>query len=82
MAWLKRWWIVAIGLVTLTTVTIAQEAQNQFVPADTVQRQELPSAPLLYGAYAFAWAAVLVYALLLWRRIARVERELRELSRK
>ena len=79
---LKRWWTVGLGIVILTGVTMAQEAQNQFVPAESVQHQEIPSGPLLYTAYAFVWAAVLVYAFVLWRRIGRVERELAEVSRK
>ena len=60
----------------------AQEAQKEFVPADSVTKQELPAEPLLYGAYAFVWAALLIYVLLLWLRIGRVERELREVNRK
>src|SRR5205085_10044898 len=37
----------------------AQEAQKEFVPADSIPRQELPSGPLLYGAYAFVWAVLI-----------------------
>ena len=79
---LKRWWTLGVGIVLLTSLTMAQEAQNQFVPAESVQRQELPSGPLVYAAYAFVWAAVLVYAFMLWRKLGRVERELSEVSRK
>jgi CcmD family protein len=61
---------------------LAQEAQNEFVPAETLQRQELPSGPLVYAAYAFAWAALLVYVFMLWRKLGRVERELGALRQK
>ncbi len=60
----------------------AQDAQKEFVPADSVARQEIPAQPLLYGAYAFVWAVLIVYVLLLWLRIGRVERELRDVNRK
>ena len=60
----------------------AQEAQREFVPAESVTRQELAPGPLVYGAYAFVWAAVLVYVFLLWRRLGRVERELGDVNRK
>jgi CcmD family protein len=76
--WLSR----AILWIGLTGSLIAQDAQNEFVPAETLQRQELPSGPLLYAAYAFVWAAVLVYVFVLWRKLARVERELGEVNRK
>ena len=46
------------------------------------QQPELPAAPLLYGAYAFVWAVLLVYIFLLWRRVGRVERELADVTRK
>ena len=69
-------------LLAWPALALAQEAQREFVPADSIVRPELPSGPLIYIAYAFVWAAVLVYVLMLWRRIGRVERELGELHRK
>ena len=74
--------LLAFGFWLLALPAVAQEAQREFVPADTLARPELPSGPLIYTAYAFVWAAVLVYVLILWRRIGRVERELGELNRK
>ena len=74
--------VSALWLVIVPAVALAQDAQNQFVPADSIPKQEIPPAPLLYGAYAFVWAAVIVYVLFLWRRIGRVERELHEVNRK
>jgi CcmD family protein len=60
----------------------AQDAQKEFVPADSIAKQEIPAEPLLYGAYAFVWAALIVYVFFLWRRIGRVERELRDVNRR
>ena len=79
---LMTWCGAAAIWIAMTGLAMAQEAQNEFVPADSVQRQELPSGPLLYAAYAFVWAAVLVYVFFLWRKIGRVERELGEVRQK
>jgi CcmD family protein len=72
----------ALMALTWSVAAWAQDAQKEFVPADTVAKQELPSGPLVYGAYAFVWAAVLVYVFLLWRRVVRVDRELGDLRSK
>ena len=58
----------------------AAAAQDGFVPVDQLPAPEqLPAAPLVIAAYAFAWVAVLVLRLWsIWRRLDRVERELRE----
>lgn len=54
-----------------------------FVPAASQEGQEqLPATPLVLTAYGFAWAAVLFYVWLTWRRLGRVERELKELEQK
>jgi CcmD family protein len=59
-----------------------QAAQDEYVPIDQLPESEkLPAAPFLTGAYAFAWLAILVYLLMLWRRVGRVEQELREARR-
>jgi CcmD family protein len=60
----------------------SQAAQDEYVPIDQLPESEkLPAAPFLTGAYAFAWLAILVYLLMLWRRLGRVEQELREARR-
>ncbi|MBK5296596.1 MAG: CcmD family protein [Vicinamibacteria bacterium] len=42
--------------------------------------EQLPAAPLVLGAYAFIWVAVLVYVALLWRRLAAVQKDLDALT--
>jgi CcmD family protein len=75
--------LVALAFLFLAHApAFAQEAQKGFVPAESIARQEVPSGPLILSAYAFVWVAVLVYVISLWRRIARVERELGEVNRK
>jgi CcmD family protein len=57
--------------------------QEEFVPVGTLpQSEQLPAAPLVIGAYAFVWVALLVYVWSLWRRMAKLERELADLQRR
>ena len=57
--------------------------QSEFVPADTLPpADQLPAAPLLVAAYAFVWVAVLFYVWTIWRRLNRVEDEMRALERR
>ena len=57
-------------------------AQEEFVPVSELPPEEqLPAAPFLIGAYAIAWLVVIVYVWRLWRRLSRVEQELREALR-
>ena len=58
-------------------------AQDGFLPVDESKVQEhLPAAPLVMIAYAVAWTAVFVYVWSLWSRLAKVEREILEVSRR
>jgi CcmD family protein len=74
--------ITAVVVVLLTAgAAHAQVPATQMVPLDQARPQpELSPAPLLYGAYAFVWAAVVVYVFTLWRRLGRVERELADVN--
>ena len=55
--------------------------QDEFVPIDELEAEaQLPAAPLLVAAYSFAWFAMFVYLWSIWRRLARVERELAHLA--
>jgi len=57
------------------------EPQEEFVPMkDLPQQEQLPAAPLLISAYAFVWVALLVYVWTVWRRLLKVEREMRDLA--
>jgi CcmD family protein len=58
--------------------------QGDFVPVNTLpaQAEQLPAAPMVIAAYAFVWAAVLVYVWMLWRRMTRLERDLADLQRR
>ena len=40
----------------------------------------IPAAPLVMAAYGFVWAALLVYVWTVWRRLLKVEGEVKDLS--
>ena len=57
--------------------------QSEFVPVDSVPvSDQLPAAPPLITAYAFVWIAAMVYVWTIWRRMNRVEDEMRVLAQK
>jgi CcmD family protein len=58
-------------------------AQGDFVPVASIpQAEQLPAAPLVIGAYAFVWVALMVYVWSLWKRMTKLERELADLQRR
>ena len=69
--------------ITLSVQLFAQNPQKEFVPVQPGALQEsIPAAPLVFFAYGFVWVALAVYIVVLWRRIANVERELGDLNRR
>jgi CcmD family protein len=59
------------------------EPQGEFLPIDQLPpAEQLPAAPLLVAAYAFAWLAVFFYLWTVWRRLNKVEAELRTLEQR
>jgi CcmD family protein len=72
--------LIALAILAATATTGAQTPQDEFTTEIT--RESLPASPLLFTAYAFVWVAVAGYVLMLWRRLARVERELAEVTAK
>jgi CcmD family protein len=57
-------------------------ASDQFVPATGAATEHLPAAPLLVAAYAFVWIAAVFYIWTIWRRLHRIEADLRALERR
>lgn len=79
--------VVLLAFAMLPGRTSAEQpppkAPDGFVPADNLPAQEqLPAAPLVIGAYAVAWVAVFFYLWSIWQRLARVERELADVTRR
>jgi hypothetical protein len=69
------------------TMAFAQPAAAPAVPdgfepvTEVPPEEQVPAQPLVAGAYAFIWLAVLVYVGLLWRRLGAVQRDLDALKR-
>ena len=82
---LRRCLIVAVSSFLVAASALAQPpaGQSEFVPVDKLPAAEqLPAAPLLITAYAFVWVAVLFYLWTIWRRLNKVESEMRALERR
>ena len=59
----------------------APAGQGEFVPiSELPPGDQLPAAPLLIIAYAFVWLALMFYLWTIWRRLGKVEREMRTLA--
>lgn len=77
---------VAVLVLSATVPILAQPpqggaAQEEFVPVkDLPQQEQLPGGPLVLAAYGFVWAVLLVYVWTIWRRLGRVEHEMRDLA--
>ena len=79
--------VIALATVVLTaSSSFAHQppaGQSAFVPVDSVPlTDQLPAAPLLITAYAFVWVAVFVYVWSIWRRMNKVEDDMRALEQK
>ena len=55
------------------------QPQGGFVPIDQLPTPEsFPAAPLVIAAYAVAWVVIFLYVWSVWRRLNRVEGELKQ----
>jgi len=83
---LRRLLVALTSFVLLSSSAFAMQppaGQSEFVPVDAVPlADQLPAAPLLVTAYAFVWVAVMVYLWSIWRRLNKVEDEMRVLAQK
>ena len=68
---------------TLSALQPPAGGQGGFVPIDQLPpTEQLPAAPLLIAAYAFVWVAAMFYLWTIWRRLNKVETEMRALERR
>jgi CcmD family protein len=83
---LRRFLTPLVTLLLLSSPLLAAQpkpGQGEFVPVDSVPvADQLPAAPLLIAAYAFVWIAAMVYVWSIWRRMTKVEDEMRALAQK
>ena len=80
--------VVALALSVVSAPAAAQPdgiaptQVDEFVPLESLPpSDQLPAAPLLIGAYALVWIAVLGFVGLTWRRVARLEDEFSRISK-
>jgi CcmD family protein len=88
VVWGQRPFLLAALLALIVVAAVPAYAQppagqEGFVPVGSLPTQEtLPAAPLVMAAYAVAWVAVFGYLWSIWSRLGRVERDIREVSRR
>jgi CcmD family protein len=77
---MKRLVVALFALpVTLTAAQPPSQPQGGFVPIDQLPAPEsFPAAPQVIAAYAVAWLAIFFYVWSIWRRLNRVEAELKD----
>jgi cation transport ATPase len=74
---------VLLAPAVLAAVQQAPPGQSEYVPVkDLPPTDQMPAAPLLVAAYAFAWIAAMFYLWTIWRRLSKVEAEMRVLAEK
>jgi hypothetical protein len=75
--------IVSLFLLAGPAFASQPPPAGEFVPATPgTATEQLPAAPLLAAAYAFAWLAAMVYLWSVWRRLNKVEADMQVLERK
>jgi uncharacterized membrane protein YdbT with pleckstrin-like domain len=74
--------VLASGLTPAISLYAQQpQQQDEFVPAESLpQREQMPAAPLLVGAYAFVLLALFVYILSVARRLGSVQADIGRLE--
>jgi hypothetical protein len=76
---------LTLGAMAVATPLLALQpaAQGDFVPFTGVPPdQQMPAAPLVVGAYAFFLLLMMFYLWTIWRRIGKVEADMRALERR
>jgi CcmD family protein len=80
----RRLVIAAVSIFLTTAPLIAfqpPDGQGEFVPVTELPAGDrMPAAPLLITAYAFVWVALLIYVWSIWRRLGKVEGEIRAIA--
>ena len=65
----------------MNAAVFGQPGQSEFKPVTEIPvSEQLPSAPLVIGAYAFVWLAFMFYVWMMWKKLGKVDQELTHLS--
>jgi CcmD family protein len=78
--------LLFLFLLTSSVPSIAASqpppAQEQFLPISEIPPSEqLPGGAFVVIAYSFVWIATMMYVWFVWRRLRKVEEEMRSLQR-
>jgi CcmD family protein len=79
--------ILLILILTFATSLLAQQVPppppDGFVALDpSAVREQMPAAPLVIAAYGVAWVLLIGYLWSIWRRLAKVQQEIAQVSRR
>jgi CcmD family protein len=74
---------VTAALLMASTVAAQPPSTNEFVPIDQLPPSEqLPGGVFVVVAYGFIWVAIMFYIWSVWRRLQKVESEMRAIERR
>jgi hypothetical protein len=79
---LRRVWFVCLSIALASVPTLAQQPGQEFVPVTGPVTEQIPAAPLVISSYAFFLVLLFVYLWTIWRRIGKVEADMRAISRR
>ena len=82
---IRRFWAAGLSVLLLGASVSAQApaGQSEFVPVNGLPESEkLPAAPLLVVAYAVFLVLMIVYVWTVWRRLTKVEADMRALEQR
>ena len=81
---IRRTWIALVTFVLLGANAFAQQAASDgFVPMSSLPPgEELPAARFVVASFAFFLMLMVFYVWTIWKRLAKVEQDMKELGRR
>jgi hypothetical protein len=79
---IRRVFCACFSLAAMSARLLAQPGQEGFVPVTGPVTEQIPAAPLVISSYAFFFVLLFLYVWTIWRRIGRVEADMRALERR
>jgi hypothetical protein len=75
--------VVSFALLVTSPAAFQPQQQNEFRPLSEIPASEqLPGGTFVVIAYGFVWIAAMIYIWTIWRRLGKVEEEMRSLQRR
>jgi hypothetical protein len=79
---LRRVWFACLPIALASLPVFAQQPGQEFVPVTGPVTEQIPAAPLVISSYAFFLVLLFIYLWTIWRRIGKVEADMRALARR